>query len=1342
MPRCLPLLLCCLLFITGNITADPYETRLFGINEGLSNNSVRCIFQDHYGYMWFGTYDGLNRYDGSVVKVFRNRLKDDYSLPHNYIYCIAEDAENNLWVGTGQGLTLYNALSGKFAPVYYSSLRGNKPFKLPIAVNAIVCDLKGNLFIGTNGAGMFYKGKQDKYPYQVFNSDKNHLLTHANITSITVGDQNHIWVTVSGMGLYLFDAKEKKLVLVNTGLKLTNCVLAKENYLWAGTREGLYQFSVIYGNKMPKVSPGKKLSGGNILSLLLNPGHQLWIGTEGHGLSVMDLKTLRMNQTKPAPQSAAYTNGETIPYLYSDRDNRKWIAKLNGGLVIIDSTKKLFQTFSNNPLSQNSLIHNYVSCLNEKDNGDIWVGTDGGGISLYSIKTNSFTHFRHDLAKPKSLSNNLVTSIVTDKKGNTWISTFGGGINRYNEQTQSFNRYRCMNNEGRESNYIWLIYQDHKDMIWATSVVDGGIYRLNPQNDRFELFDASLYDLNALKEDSFHQLWAGTSNDLVKIDTRAKKHVYYPVGKPVRAIFEDRAKNFWIGTEGGGLILFDRAKGKIKAQFSDADGLCNNSVLNILQDDQGYLWLSTYNGLSRFDPLHKTFNNFYSENGLSSNQFSNNAAVRLKSGEMAFGSVKGFTLFNPKNFQANTEKLPAPYLSSVYVNNQLIKADDELVDQTNEERISELTVPYNDAVFSFTFSAIDFADRGTIKFAYHLEGANSGWMETKAANPVTFLRLTDGKYTLHVKRNNDIGGWGPDNRLLIINVRPPWYRSWLAYLCYVIFGSALIYAYNGYRVRQANLNYEIKTAQVNAQKEKELSEKKFAFFTNVSHEFRTPLTLIINPLKDYIQHHPGAGNKGGLDLVYQNAKRLLKLVDQLLLFRKVGGESEDLKISKLPFSEICKEVYTSFSGQAALKNLNYQLIGADTIVELYADREKIQAILYNLISNAIKFTQPDGEIVMQLWETKDTVELSLKDSGIGIDGDVKEKLFDRFYQVGENSAASGFGIGLYLVKQFMDQHCGKISYQSLVGIGTTFFLSFKKGKSHFGKLPVYEDLPSETYQAGNPTKLSPPTLKTDPNLLLNVQDLILVVEDNQSIREYIQGIFKNDHLVITASSGKEGLEQAIQHLPDIIISDILMEDGSGLELCSAIKNSPTLGHIPVILLTALSDVENRLKGTQCGADDYITKPFEKELLLARVKALLENRTKLQQYFYNEITFKKQNFKISPEYREFLSTCISIIERNIADESFNIKKFSQEIGMSHSGLYRKVKSISGQSIAGFIRFIRLRKSAELMVESNYSIKEIAWEVGINDIKYFRKQFSTLFGMNPSDYIKMYRNTPKK
>ncbi|WP_293744561.1 two-component regulator propeller domain-containing protein [uncultured Pedobacter sp.] len=1341
MPKHL-LLLYFLLFVTGRTKADQHNERLFDINDGLSNNSVRCIFQDHYGFMWFGTYDGLNRYDGTVVKVFRNRLKDDYSIPHNYIYCIAEDAENNIWVGTGQGVAIYNALSGKFAPAYYLSKRGDKPYRLTVAVNTIVRDSKGNLFIGTNGAGMFYKGKNDKYPHQICDSNKNQSLSNANIISVAEGDQNHIWIMVNGMGLYHFDAKQKKMVLVNAETKLTNCMLAKENYLWVGTREGLYQFSVIYNNKTPKVSSGKKLANGNIFSLLQNPGYKLWIGTEGRGLSILDLKTLQISQTKLIQHSANNTSGETIPYMYSDKGNRKWISRLNGGVVILDSTKKHFQTFKNNPLIQNSLIHDYVSCLAEKVNGDIWVGTDGGGMSLYSTKANIFTHFRHDPGKQNSLSNNIVTSILTDKKGTTWISTFGGGINRYDEQTQSFKRYHCINDRGPESNYIWLIYQDHQDMIWATAVVDGGIYKLNARSDQFELFDASLSDLNTLKEDSFRQLWAGTSNNLVKIDKQSKKHIYYLVDKPVRSIFEDRNKNLWVGTEGGGLILFDRIKGKIKSQFSDEEGLCNNSVLNILQDDDGYLWLSTYNGLSRFDPVRKTFSNYYSENGLSSNQFSCNAALRLKSGEMAFGSVKGFTLFNPKTFASDKANLPPPYLSSVYVNNRFINATDKLVNQTDQERISELTVPYNDAVLSLTFSSIDFAARGKIKFSYHLEGGNNGWTETTASTPVTFLRLTDGKYILHVKRNNYVGGWGPDYRLLIINVLPPWNRSWLAYLCYALLGSAMIYAYNAYRVRQANLNYEIKTAQTNALKEKELSEKKFAFFTNVSHEFRTPLTLIINPLKDYIQHHPVSGSKGGLDLVYQNAKRLLKLVDQLLLFRKVGGESEDLRISRIPFSEICREVHVGFSGQAALKNLNYDYVCPDAPIELYADREKIQAILYNLISNAIKFTRPYGEIKIQLWETENSVELSIKDNGIGIESHVKDKLFDRFYQVGDDNSASGFGIGLYLVKQFMDQHGALISYESAAGNGTTFFLSFKKGKSHFGNLTVYEDVSPETFQTEDQVKPEPPTLKTDPNLLLSTQDLILIVEDNESIREYIQGIFKKDHLVITASNGKEGLEQAIQHLPDIIITDILMEDGTGLELCSAIKNNSTLGHIPVILLTALSDAENRLKGTQCGADDYITKPFEKELLMARVKALLENRTKLQQYFYNEITLKKQNFKISPEYREFLSKCISIIEQNIGDESFNIKKFSQEIGMSHSGLYRKVKSVSGQSIAGFIRFIRLRKSAELMVESNYTIKEIAWEVGINDIKYFRKQFSALFGMNPSDYIKNYRNTPHK
>ncbi|MEO6732703.1 MAG: response regulator, partial [Ferruginibacter sp.] len=527
------------------------------------------------------------------------------------------------------------------------------------------------------------------------------------------------------------------------------------------------------------------------------------------------------------------------------------------------------------------------------------------------------------------------------------------------------------------------------------------------------------------------------------------------------------------------------------------------------------------------------------------------------------------------------------------------------------------------------------------------------------------------------------------------------------------------------------------------QHEREINEKKISFFTNISHEFRTPLTLIINPVRDLIRKNQGDKAEQELNIVYRNARRMLSLVDQLLLFRKAESGLDRLRPSKLNLYNLANEVYLCFTQQAKTKHINYVFDCGNQNLEIYADREKLEIILYNLLSNALKYTPSEGSIHFTIRETPLNIVFEVKDSGAGVPKEIGDKLFDKFYQAERKftSSKAGFGIGLFLVRHFTEQHKGMITYESREGEGAVFTLAMLKGKAHYDQDiivaeneqgPVFlEDLKDETGEILDIQEIEP--VKD----VVSEKPAILIIDDDEQIRQYLVQLFKDKYIIYQSEAGDKGLKLAREYLPDLIITDIHMQGINGIELCGNIKNSETLNHIPVILLTGSTSEALKLEGVEGGADDYITKPFDSQLLIARVANLLKSRNKLQKYFYNEITLNTNSQKISPEYKEFLDKCIAIVEAHLEDENFSVKTLLAEMGMSHSNLFKKMKAVSGQPINVFIRFIRLRKAAEILINSTSNINETAFQVGMQDIKYFREQFNKLFGMNPSDYIKKYR-----
>lgn len=1325
--------------------ADEHNISQLSIQNGLSNNSVRCVYQDNKGFIWFGTYDGLNRYDGTEFKIFRNRISDSTSLPHNYIYTVHEDAQHHLWVGTGQGLSIYNATTGRFSTANFYPYASTVLSKAVFNANTIASDNEGNVFIGTNGWGLIVKKAKEQSARQIPLLALKKAVSAYNVRSICVVN-NKVWLSVLDVGLCSYDMQTDKIELVNGIIKSGTSLLADQaGNIWIGTDNGLYQYQTATNQFLEHFQvTERQLNSTLITSLCFDAKGKLWIGTDGGGVNILDPVTKIFSYILPE-EGKNKLSSESVYSIVMDRESRMWIGTIKGGVHIVDNQKNQFINIARNPLSPNTLSSNFIYSFCEDKNQHLLVGTDGGGLSIWNRKQNSFTNFKHVEGKPQSLSHNSVTSIKEDYLGNIWVATFGGGINKFNSNSGKFEHYSCFNAlENFENSNVWLLYQDRSNSLWASTFSRGRLYKFNRELNKFELFNQEFENLISLFEDNQQNLWGGNASQLFKIDKKNQKHVQFNIGKPIRAIYEDKKQHFWLGIEGGGLVLFDRQKGQIIKRYSDANGLCNNAVLNIKEDNAGNLWLSTFNGLSKFDPVTEKFKNFYQSDGLQSNQFSYNAALQLRSGEMVFGGINGFSLFNPDQVLVRSY-MPSLYITDIQINNKPLSDVQDFVKEADELGIKSIQIPYSEAVLSFRFNALEYASPEKILYAYLLDGWDKNWNYTGNAKNINFNNITEGSYQLRLKSTNANGEWNTKETILQIIVLPPWYRTWWAYTLYLLLVTAIAFIIIQYKINQDNLKFKVKLTEINAEKEREVNESRQAFFTNIVHEFRTPLALIINPIKDILHKDPNNTDKSELNFVYRNARRLLSLVDQLLLFRKTESDTGVMQISKVNFSQLCQDTFLYFAQQAKSKNIHYEFICPNQNIEVFGDKEKLEIIFYNLLSNALKYTAENGSVSFKLLEKDNVIEVEVADNGQGIPKDVGNKLFEKYYRVNDltNPLKPGFGIGLYLVKQFIENHHGTIDYKSDPASGTVFHISILKGKAHFGDIETHDiaagqNLVLDEIRAGNDSLTEEaPILTNGLELLVTEKKTMLVVDDNDQMRSYLSQLFSAEFLVHEAIDGDQGLQMAKEHQPDIIISDVVMKNMTGIDFCRSIKETASTNHIPFILLTGSTSSESKLKGIEYGADDYITKPFEKDFLVARVASLLRNQQNLQKYFYNEITHQENSLKISGEYKEFLENCIAIVEKHLDNDDFNIQLFAQEIGMSHSKLYKKIKTISGQSANAFIRFIRLRKAAEMFINTNYNVNETAFYVGMKDIKYFREQFQKTFGLKPSEYIEKYR-----
>lgn len=1329
---------------------DPPTVRRLDIENGLPNNFVRSVYQDKRGFFWFGTKDGLSRYDGYGFKVFRNQINNKLSLVHNIIHSINSDSYHNVWIGTRRGVSVYNDLKGMFRTAAFRDFTTGKVALITNVIREISPGPQNTMLIGSEGLGLLVCKKGSVIAAQIPLVLNGIPTTSYGVQSVKVDRDGKVWVFAQNLGLCYLDPQSGRLILCDKKVGLAIAMAIADQQIFIGTFNGLYRYDIKKKEMLEAPGPHNELAAVTISSITPQKDGELYLGTNGDGVYIYSPKRNAVERLSVGKNDNGL-KGEQIFSIFIDNNSRKWIGTSFSGVTIVDPLKKTFRTWSQNP------GNNAISAFLERPDGNLYIGTDGAGLSIWDRKTDRFTNFRKS-TDPQSISSDLVTTMISDHQGQIWMGTFTEGPNRFDPVTRKFTRYKLINpHTGAEMKVAFTVFEDRDRDIWAGTLrrgsVYGALYRLNRSTDSFELFDLRLSDLFTMMQSKDGTIWGGTLTQLVKIDKVKKDHVFYDVGYTVRAIYEDANGLLWVATEGGGLILFDPVKGKALSRFTTAQGLSNNSILTLIGDNQGNLWMSTYYGISAMDLRKRTFRNFYQSDGLQSNQFQVNAGLRLKSGEIVFGGIKGFSIFNPHEIVPPSPQ-PNLFLTDITINNVPLEQKPDLILKTDKENIKEIKVPYDQAVFSFGFTALEYSSPDKISYQYIMEGWDRGWNNSGTGRKATYTHISEGSYVFRVKCTNAVGKWGEKEIALKITVLPPWYRTWWAYLGYFSVVAALLYIYQRYRTAQTRLEYEVKLERIAHEKErlvneqeKALTEKRMSFFTNISHEFRSPLSLIINPIRDLIKKDisSGQGNADELNMIQRNAKRMLTLVDQLLLFRKVDAGFDNIHASRLDLDKLCREVYLCFTQQAASNQIDYTYDSLVSDAVVYADKIKIEIVLFNLLSNALKYTPHGGKIAVRLMDTDQELILAVEDSGPGIPDAAGDRIFERFYQAErtEGGYKSGFGIGLYLAKQFMESHRGKISYENLKHGGSLFRIILLKGTAHLNNIVTVDDQPgselfTEFDAAVGYEQLEQEMIILESNVVSDRQS-ILIVDDEQDIRKYITGLFKSSYIVYEAENGEQGLELASTKLPDLIITDYRMQGIDGIELCQNIKSNPLLSYIPVILLTASSSQEIKLKSVHGGADDYINKPFEREYLIARVANLLKNRSNLQNYFFNEITLQSNSVVVSEEYKKFLDTCIQVVEVHLTDSEFGIKALAEEVGMSHSTLYKRVKSISGQSVNSFIRFIRLRKAAELMINSDHNVTEVAFRSGFNDAKYFGKQFSKLFGLTPSEFIKRHRKS---
>jgi signal transduction histidine kinase/ligand-binding sensor domain-containing protein/DNA-binding response OmpR family regulator len=1301
-------LLIFLLIVSGTY-AQNYAFKHLQVEDGLSHNSVICMLQDSKGFLWFGTKDGLNRYDGYSFKLFQHTPGNNKSIGSNFIRCLYE-FNDYLWVGTDTGLFKYDEKTESFSLVEITR-------NLPIL--DVESNIDGSLWFVAAGS-LF---RMDTYGKNIrpekYDQFYANYVTHNSRGEVFVSSPDKVFKYIPENNSF-----QNIGIHFNAAVIITALATTGNNTLLIGTKShGAYMYN-LKSQTLTPVLPEKE-SPVFVRDFLMKNNSELWIATES-GVYVYNTKERTYKNFKKNYGNPYSLSDNAVYSLVCDKEGGVWAGTYFGGANYYPKPYTPIERYFPR-VGENSISGNAVREIKKDNYGNLWIGTEDAGLNKLDLKTGKFENFSAGAAKG-GLAHYNIHGLLT-RGTELWIGTFEHGLDVMDIRSGRIIKHYGIGKGGLKSDFIFYIYETRSHDIYV--LTSSGIHIYEAATDSFRIVDGfpEVLHYTCLTEDHNGTLWAGTYWDgLYYYNPKSHSRGIYRYehsndtglsSNVINGIFEDSKKRLWITTENG-LNLYN-AKGKNFKRYTKADGLPANVTYCILEDRRQNLWISSSSGLVKFNPEKKDIKIFTKSNGLLSDQFNYCSAFRDANGTMYFGSVKGLISFNPDTFTQNTFNPPL-YITDIFINNNGVPVGGE--DSPLKKSIifsDAITLKNGQNSFKLEFSSLSFTATEMNRYWYKMEGLNDDWLPLGKNHEVNFTELPAGHYTFRVKALNSDGLWSKQQGRLSITVLPPFYASGIAYTLYfvllIIMGYYALRYYHRYTRNKNNLRIQ----QLENEKEKEIYHAKIEFFTNVAHEIRTPLTLIKSPLEKLLkQKYKSPEVPRQLDIMDKNTSRLLNLINELLDFRKAEMKHTKLSFVEINITELLEETRLQFSEMIAQKNLKFDFIKPLHDVLAYADEEALRKILSNLFSNAVKYSVSEVQVIFSANEAH--FEVTVKNDGDIIPLALRKRIFEPFFRLPADSQSTGTGIGLSLAYSLAELHNGMLEMDPNDTKMNTFTV----------RLPMHQ---SEEYTSLKASASVKESMGNGGSVKFDRQaPVILIVEDNPELADFINTELSEWYNVIITRNGDEAWKTINQHEVQLVLSDVMMPVKNGIELCKDIKKTEKTSHIPVILLTAKSALNAKIEGLESGADAYITKPFSIDYLLVQIANLIENRKNILGHFSNSPLAHLKSLASTGTDKTFLTKLDKVIEDNLKDPELSVDKLADYMNMSRSTLYRNIREISNLSPNELINLSRLKKAAHLIKTTNMKIYEVAETVGYKSQTSFGRNFQKHFGMTPTEFEK--------
>jgi ligand-binding sensor domain-containing protein/signal transduction histidine kinase/DNA-binding response OmpR family regulator len=1313
----------------NNLTFRKYQ-----VNNGLSENTVQAILQDRQGFLWFGTKDGLNRFDGNEYRTFRNNYQDKRSIGNNFIRSIFEDTNGKLWIGTDNKIYIYNPTTEDFS---LFEAKTDKGISVNSAVTAICSENENTIWIGTMTQGAFCYNKNLNKLVQFtendslnslnsnlvwriykdysetiwigtrggmsrFNRETMNFRTYkpANNTN-TAGDNEilsvfedsdgDIWMGTWSGGLFKMDKQSQTFTNffnIKSSPYVTKIRAINEyekNKLLIGSDDGLYLMEKSSGavQRIDDPRDPSSLSDQNVYCIYDDREGGIWIGTYFGGVNYLSANRNAIEHYYPG-YSDSYLSGKAISEFCEDEKGNLWIATEDGGLNYFDVQKKQFRKIMPQKTGNGLSYHNLHSLILDGDN--LWIGTFSSGIDVMNVKTNTFKNYPFESDNENSIDDNCVFSLYKNKNAEIFAGT-PFGLSKYNRKKNHFDRI----NEVRS--FVYDMQEDSYGLFWVTTYGDG-VFQYNPTTKKWKNYLHIPGSQNSL---SFNKV----------ID-----------------VFMDDKQRLWFATEGRGICKYNYETDDFTT-IDESNGLPNNVAYGILDDKYGNIWVSTNMGITKINPETLEMKTYTKEDGLQSNQFNYRSSYKTRNGVFYFGGINGFNAFHPDNLKVNNYIPPVAITSFELLDDEnLTKPDTMLRIAINRDK--KITLKHNQASFKIGFISMSYQAVEKNRYSCIMEDIEQKWRSIGNQKSLTFSNLNPGEYTFKVKGSNNDGIWNTTGDYLHIEILPPFWKSNKAFMLYIFLFLSGLFLIIRTLVRNSRRRHKQKIDEIRIEKEKEIYDSKIIFFTNIAHEIRTPVSLIKAPLECIVNSQEYTPEtRENLSVIERNTDKLLVLVNQLLDFRKIEENKYRLSFIETNVNDFLNDIYMSFKATGIQNNITITMFLPQKLVIANIDKDALNKVISNLLSNALKFAKHKIEIFLTEDKKTSMMEIKISDDGPGIKAELTEKVFEPFFQInnGDNSLPNnGTGIGLALARQLVERHSGEI-----------FVSNENSGCCNFTvriptMLPVSPEDVIKEEDTATMVKLTHLNHHHPDNMY------ILVVEDNEELQNFLEKNLKKDFNVLVAGNGNDALKILNESAIDLIVSDIVMPGIDGLELTRQIKQNEQYCHIPVILLSARTNISTKIEGLEYGADIYIEKPFSLVYLKAQISSLIENRMRVLEKFSKSPFIPYGTIANNKRDEEFLYKMNTEIEKNILDVNFSIEKLAHNLSMSRSNLQRKIKGISGMVPNDYIRVYRLKKAATLLMKEDYRINEICYIVGFNSGSYFAKCFQKQFGVLPKDFVK--------